>query len=313
MHELLMQLTKELPMKIILIDDEPYLERYYVGKDSEGKQLWLHRILRGDPERWMHTHPFNCISTILVGWYKEYRAIIVKDGALSNQPIFIQTYKAGSVNVIKESTLHRIVEAEPNTWSYLVVDPGRKSTWKFLGEDGAEVVMNSSSEDWHMEHGNRDEEYVKLRINNFTYYTSVVTKGIDNSLTIKSSIEFTNYLVEWDRLRENKSEADKDLLLHGESFQKMTWVLPKQNLCKSTLGVLSDKPKLEIYPEPDRVNTNKKRIPFCNITIGVKFKTTTGAVYIKIADREYRAANGGSSRIYYVGSDRLHYRYEVVI
>lgn len=163
MHELLMMLTAGLRMKIILIDDEPYLDRYYVGKNEKGQQLWLHRILRGDPERWLHTHPFTARSEILHGWYKEQRKSNVPFDQLQFQAIREKTFNVGATNYINIDTLHRIVEAAPNTWSLLTVNPPRMPTWKFISDEG-EKIMRASSEDWHLEHGTRDYEYSKLAL-----------------------------------------------------------------------------------------------------------------------------------------------------
>jgi len=136
MHDLLMLLTANYPMKTIEILGEPYLERYHVKTDEDGTQHWLHRFLRNDSERHQHSHPWEARSKILCGSYLEDRS-----GAHT-------LYQAGMTNLIMPETMHRIVEVEPNTWTYMRVLPGRAVSWAFIDDSGARTPMATSPEDW---------------------------------------------------------------------------------------------------------------------------------------------------------------------
>jgi len=140
-HEQMMALTADMPMKAIVINRETYLERYFSHELFDGTQVWYHRFLRNDSERHLHTHPWMARSTILVGQYTEE---ISRDGI-----IFHQTRKTGEHHIIFQSTLHRIVEVEPNTWTKMVVSPGRKETWEFVDEAGNKTEMPTSPFEWH--------------------------------------------------------------------------------------------------------------------------------------------------------------------
>jgi len=71
MERLLLRLTAELPAKIIMDGDRPYLERYYLGR-AFGLIWYIHRFVASDPDRGLHDHPWRrAISLVLRGWYLE--------------------------------------------------------------------------------------------------------------------------------------------------------------------------------------------------------------------------------------------------
>ena len=56
------------------LDDEPYLERYYLflkERDTFPFNIFLHKFLKSDPDD-LHDHPWNFRSFILWGGYWEY-------------------------------------------------------------------------------------------------------------------------------------------------------------------------------------------------------------------------------------------------
>lgn len=136
MHEILMRATESMPMKQIDINGEPYLQRYFISRYDDGVQYWLHRFLRNDAERHMHTHPWSAYSKIITGTYTERTAAGDR------------IYSAGEVNYITPDKAHRIVQVKPNTWTLMTVQPGRKPDWKFIGEDGEQIVSASPVEWW---------------------------------------------------------------------------------------------------------------------------------------------------------------------
>ena len=138
MHDQLMRITFHLPCKTIAINGEDYLERYYLGEQL-GDQYWLHRILRNDSERHLHSHPGTATSTIICGSYTEQR----DTGKIH--------YKAGRKNNIGPHTLHRIIAVQPNTWTLMQVSPGRLPEWFFIDDNGNKTPVKTSPTDWHTE------------------------------------------------------------------------------------------------------------------------------------------------------------------
>jgi hypothetical protein len=151
-HELLMALTASMPMKQIDVNDAPYLQRYFVGYAKDGGSWWYHRFLRADAERHLHTHPWTGRSFILCGHYIEQ---LRPPGNTNDRNDRRRYFNPGMLNQIFPSTLHRIVEIEPDTWTLLYIAPGREPTWKFIADDGAEIIMQSSPENWHEKVGPR--------------------------------------------------------------------------------------------------------------------------------------------------------------
>ena len=143
-HELMMKITALMPMKTIMVRGEPYLERYFVGVNEHGAQDWLHRFLRSDSEEHLHSHPWEADSTIICGWYEEQRLLRDK---IKYSTVFV----AGDENIISTTTVHRIVDAEPNTWTHMRVYPGREPTWFFIEADGNKKIMESSPADWYLD------------------------------------------------------------------------------------------------------------------------------------------------------------------
>lgn len=76
---ILRNLVRSRPMRLIEINGEPYLERYYMGT-VQGRQIWLHRFVRDDAERHVHDHPWTALSIILTGGYTEQVASLVTSG-----------------------------------------------------------------------------------------------------------------------------------------------------------------------------------------------------------------------------------------
>ena len=147
-HTTLMILTAKLPMKTIEIDGEPYLQRYHVYNDEDGTQHWLHRFLRNDSERHLHSHPWSATSMILCGGYT------AQESDYSGHKVF-RNYYAGGINEINENTLHRISSVQPDTWTSMTVYAGRLPQWYFIGDEGNKKLMDTSPEDWWKDCGIR--------------------------------------------------------------------------------------------------------------------------------------------------------------
>jgi len=59
------RITRNRPMKTIVVTDAPYLKRFYMG-GAFGYQIWLHRFLRADSERHLHSHPWTAMSWVMM-------------------------------------------------------------------------------------------------------------------------------------------------------------------------------------------------------------------------------------------------------
>jgi len=167
-NKVLLKQTENLPCKIIEINGKPYLERYFVGHNAAGDQLWLHHFLTADGERHHHSHPWHATSEILTGGYCEETLTLHSSPELpeilgaagtsifdwlwaNNTTARIKNerwFLAGDKNHITPSTLHRITEVKPNTWSALTVSSARAASWFFIDENDNRHTMATSPSDW---------------------------------------------------------------------------------------------------------------------------------------------------------------------
>ena len=103
-------------------ETEPYLKRYYIFASSHFNIL-LHQFWSSDPDD-LHTHPWNNITILLKGGYKEYHI----NGECDNRQPGFFTYRQADV-------FHRIAlldESKPGkTWS-LFLHFKRLKKWGFL-------------------------------------------------------------------------------------------------------------------------------------------------------------------------------------
>lgn len=152
LHKKLMHFTRNKPMRLIEINGDPYLERYHIAS-MFGFKIWLHRFIRNDSERHLHNHPWHALSVILTGGYRE---IVALDG-YRNMDII--DHNAPSINVIKASKTHRILQVEPNTWTLILRAPRLTDFWFFVDEDNKFTPVKSADDDWHKTAGNREQVY----------------------------------------------------------------------------------------------------------------------------------------------------------
>lgn len=99
-RRVLHRLSGRLPVRIIRVQNAPYLERYLLAELPEGGCLYLHRFLSSDPDRGYHNHPWRSLSLILAGGYIEHRWISGGDVAVRMAP--------GGVNRITPERYHRV-------------------------------------------------------------------------------------------------------------------------------------------------------------------------------------------------------------
>ena len=85
------------------IGDPVYLERWWIVPRNEQQNVYLHRILRDDDDRALHDHPWDNVSYVIAGSYRE----ITPDGTFIRQP--------GDVVKRQATDMHRLelIDGEP--------------------------------------------------------------------------------------------------------------------------------------------------------------------------------------------------------
>jgi hypothetical protein len=104
--------------RTIFRNNRPYLNRFILFK-CKWFGIYLHNILEADPDLHLHDHPWNFVTLILSGGYKEELA-----GGW-------QWNVAGSVAKRKLGDYHRIAEVFGGTWSLIFIGRTQKD-WGFL-------------------------------------------------------------------------------------------------------------------------------------------------------------------------------------
>ena len=115
------------------IDNEPYLERYYLFLKDRGEHfpfnIFLHRFLKSDIDD-LHDHPWPYATLILKGGYWEWRPQFNDRGEKTGE--IARWCGAGSFRVASANSYHRI-ELDPNVTAWTLFMPGPKQRdWGFL-------------------------------------------------------------------------------------------------------------------------------------------------------------------------------------
>lgn len=97
-----------------------YLRRLYLVR-TPLFSIMVHRILRPDPDRHVHDHPWDFLSILLRGRYSELR----------NNRIRIRQW----FNFCRAEGAHRITHVSDNCLTLVITGPKRRS-WGFHTEDG---------------------------------------------------------------------------------------------------------------------------------------------------------------------------------
>ena len=122
---MLLKLLERLGRRRIVMDrinDEPYLERYYLFLKDRQRfpfNVFLHKFLKSDPDD-LHDHPWPYATLILKGGYWE----TTPEGRFWRSP--------GHFRICKANSLHRI-ELDPSVECWTVFMPGPKQReWGFI-------------------------------------------------------------------------------------------------------------------------------------------------------------------------------------
>jgi hypothetical protein len=126
-------------MDLVAPDGDLYLRRFYLLRTKRWGGLMLHRIVRGDHDPTLHSHPWPFWSLILRGGYTERLADPVE--AYTPERIRLrldrhryETHRAGKFRKFPEGSLHRIDSVKPHTWT-LVVNGKYRHGWGFWVAD----------------------------------------------------------------------------------------------------------------------------------------------------------------------------------
>ena len=106
------------------VDGSPYLTKHTLvdfGKDRG--RLYLHEFHRGDEDEEHHDHPWNAVSFVLSGGYREER--LGEDGK-----VVVLVRRPGAFNLIRTSTRHRVELIGKKAWTLFATGPVRRS-WGF--------------------------------------------------------------------------------------------------------------------------------------------------------------------------------------
>jgi len=135
----LLKLLERLGRKRIImdrIDDEPYLERYYVFLKERTWfpfNVFVHRFLKSDPDD-VHDHPWPYATLILKGGYYEW---LPQFNNLGQKIGEIAVWRGpGSFRICGAKSYHRIeIDANVETWTLFMPGPKQRE-WGFLTRKG---------------------------------------------------------------------------------------------------------------------------------------------------------------------------------
>lgn len=103
-------------------DGSPYINRTLLPRVL-GHRLMIHRIFRGDADRWLHNHPWRTAHFLIVsGGYIEEREVYGERVERILAP--------GDINTINAADFHRIRTVRPDTWTIALVGE-RCQDWGF--------------------------------------------------------------------------------------------------------------------------------------------------------------------------------------
>lgn len=114
------------------VDNEPYLERYYVFLKDRKRfpfNVFLHKFLKSDSDD-LHDHPWSYATLILKGGYWEWIPQFNSRGEKMGE---IAKWRApGHFRICRANSYHRI-ELDPGveTWTLFMPGPQQKD-WGFL-------------------------------------------------------------------------------------------------------------------------------------------------------------------------------------
>jgi len=117
------------------VDNEPYLERYYVflrDRTWFPFNVFLHKFLKSDPDD-VHDHPWPYATLILKGGYYEWTPNFNEQGIKTSETRHWRG--PGHFRICSANSYHRI-ELNPDVECWTLFMPGpQKREWGFLVKD----------------------------------------------------------------------------------------------------------------------------------------------------------------------------------
>jgi hypothetical protein len=102
-----------------IIGDPAYLRRWWIVPRNEWQNTYLHHGLRDDDDRALHDHPWDNVSLLLIGRYRE----ITPDGVFIREP--------GSLVHRKATDSHRLELVDGEPWVSLFFTGPKVRDWGF--------------------------------------------------------------------------------------------------------------------------------------------------------------------------------------
>lgn len=152
LRQFLFVLVSKLPHITIMVNDKPYLTRYYVFlKDRNWGNIYIHHFHSSDQFQNLHSHPWSWgLSFVLSGGYFEERVVWERDFSYKHidgtvdtsilMPKIIKRHmKPGCINLLRARDMHRVdlCDEKKGAWSLFVAGrrPKRSSEWGFMDRD----------------------------------------------------------------------------------------------------------------------------------------------------------------------------------
>lgn len=124
-------------VKMIEVEGNPYLLRFYIKHNNRLPGIYLHRFFRGDDDRDLHNHPWRwSLSFILTGGYNEERYVGDE----------IVTIKKGApgINYINGDVFHRVELLDKSgAWTLFISGPEDKH-WGFRDRDTGAFIPHEA-------------------------------------------------------------------------------------------------------------------------------------------------------------------------
>lgn len=145
MAPILRRIALDRPARRVDSGGREYLYRIFLA-ERNGRRYYLHWFAGIDGDRHTHSHPFNGLSIVLCGGYREelldqsrHRLL----HATGQDTGFAYTIKTRRLwNRIRTTTFHRIADALKDTWTLFVADQ-HCCPWYFAEEDfGGRLVFH---------------------------------------------------------------------------------------------------------------------------------------------------------------------------
>lgn len=137
LHKLLLKISMDRPARHIDSGGREYMYRIFLS-EHRGTRYYLHWFAGIDGERHAHNHPFEGLSIVLCGAYREEildprrHEMLRLTGQDTARAYSIVTRRWW--NRIPAERYHRIVDAKVGTWTLFLAGPPHGNGWGFLDE-----------------------------------------------------------------------------------------------------------------------------------------------------------------------------------